>query len=383
MYHKKSVKQELSVCVVTYPLGNASGSYYNLIINLLEILSPLVHKIFLITANFPEKQIENPKVHIINLKYRSNKFFFAKIIPYLAMQLQITYNLAKVNKKNNGGVFVLSEALLLPILAAKIRRKKIVLPAFAPISKRVKYMDTYLYPKVVAILELLTLKLADKIVVESPHVATFMKLNKHQNKVCGEGCLFILDDAFKPTNKISERENMVGYIGRLSEEKGVLNFVKAISRILEEKSEIKILVGGDGPLRDKIEIYLEEENLNDKVKLAGLIPHDKLPDYMNELKLLVLPSYTEGLPNIMLEAMACGTPVLATPVGGVPDLIEDEETGFIMENNSPECIAKNVIRALEHPDLEKIVKNARKLVEEKYTYEATVERYRKILKELQ
>ena len=84
----------------------------------------------------------------------------------------------------------------------------------------------------------------------------------------------------------------------------------------------------------------------------------------------------------MLEAIACGTPVLATPVGAVLDTIKDEKTGFIMENNSPECIAKNDIRALNHRDLEKIAEKGRELVEKEYTYEAAVERYRKILKDL-
>jgi glycosyltransferase involved in cell wall biosynthesis len=109
--------------------------------------------------------------------------------------------------------------------------------------------------------------------------------------------------------------------------------------------------------------------------------HNKFPDYLN--KLFVLPSYTEGLPYTIVEAMACGTPILATPVGAIPDVIKDGETGFIMENNSPECIAENVMRVLEHPDLEQIVENARALVEREFTYEAAVERYRKILKELQ
>ena len=77
--------------------------------------------------------------------------------------------------------------------------------------------------------------------------------------------------------------------------------------------------------------------------------------------------------------MGCGTPVLATSVGGAPDLIKDGNTGFIMKDNSPECIAKNVMRALEHPNLDEIVKNARALVEREFTYEAAVERYRKIL----
>ena len=81
--------------------------------------------------------------------------------------------------------------------------------------------------------------------------------------------------------------------------------------------------------------------------------------------------------------MACGTPVLATPVGAIPDVIKEGETGFIMENNSPECIVKNVRRALEHPELEKIVKNARALVERDFTYEAAVGRYRELFDNLQ
>jgi Glycosyltransferase len=81
--------------------------------------------------------------------------------------------------------------------------------------------------------------------------------------------------------------------------------------------------------------------------------------------------------------MACGTPVAATLVGLVSNLVEDEFTGFILENNSPECIAFAITRALEYPKLDLISSNARELIEKEYTYDATIVRYRKLFEIIQ
>ena len=155
-----------------------------------------------------------------------------------------------------------------------------------------------------------------------------------------------------------------------------MNFAKAIPSILEQCNDVEFLIGGDGQLLGDLKEELKKSDCYDRVKFSGGIPHEEVPDYLNELKLLVLSSYSEGLPGIVQEAMACGTPVLATPAGGVPDLIKDGETGFILENNSPECIAEGVIKVLSSKNLGEIIEKARKLIEEEYAYEPMVRKCR-------
>ena len=81
------------------------------------------------------------------------------------------------------------------------------------------------------------------------------------------------------------------------------------------------------------------------------------------MKLLVMPSYYEGLPATVLEAMACGTPVLATGVGAIPDIVKEGETGFIIGDLSPERLADDIVRALGHPELPLISRNGAALID--------------------
>ena len=369
-----------NVGILTFPIG-ANG--ITPLSNLIDIGYHLSNEVYLITGGDGYTFFkEDSRIHSYGIKHESEASVFARILRYIYTQLKISYNLVKIRKNVNIWIFFIGgEGLLLPMLTARVLGKKVIL-SLAGFPAKISQVQKDPLSKAANLLSEINLTLANRIIVYSNRIVEERGLRKYQNKISIAHKHFLNVDKFKIKRKFADRKNTVGFIGTLYKIKGVLNFVNAIPEILEKEEKTKFLIGGDGQLRDEIEKYVSKENLNDKVKLVGWIPHDKLPDYMNELKLVVLPSYTEGLPNIMLEAMACGTPVLATPVGAIPDVIKDGETGFIMEDNSPECIAENIKRALNHPDLDKIVKNARELVEKEYTYEAAVERYMVVLEGL-
>lgn len=118
-----------------------------------------------------------------------------------------------------------------------------------------------------------------------------------------------------------------------------------------------MLIGGDEESCKAIVTSLQTGVMFSPVDLPGWISHDDPPEYLDQPRLLVPSSYTERLLTIILEAMACGTPVIATTAGAIPDVIIDGKTGFITGNNSPECIKTNLNCALNSPELERIAVN--------------------------
>jgi glycosyltransferase involved in cell wall biosynthesis len=221
--------------------------------------------------------------------------------------------------------------------------------------------------------------IADKIVLYSPNLIKEWNVQQYSDKILIAHEHFVDTDTFILTVPLSDRPLTIGFIGRLSEEKGILNFVQALPEVLNTRRDLDVLIGGHGPLEETIAGFLHDENLTGRVMCTGWLAHEDLPEYLNKLRLIVLPSYTEGLPNIVLEAMMCGTPVLATKVGAIPDIIKDRETGFILENNSPLCVAESILKALGDPNLEKIALHAKKMVEKDFTFDSTVNQWKRIL----
>ena len=144
------------------------------------------------------------------------------------------------------------------------------------------------------------------------------------------------------------------------------NGIKDIINALKFLPNVKLRILGAGPLESELKLLATGL----PVEFVGYVSQDEIPKYLNEADLFVRPSLSEGMGNSFIEAMAAGLPVIATPVGGIPDFLKDGETGLFCEVKNPESIARQVKRLMEDDVLRnKIVENAKKMVEEKYDWD--------------
>ncbi len=349
------------------------------LLNLVKILSFLSHKLYVLGPNTILRS--NGNIHLYSIRSKRAEGTFAQVVNEVDFQLRMSYRLARLSRKVDLWIFFGGEGLFLPMLTAKLLRGKVALALAGYLEKEAEFRRNVLY-KPFSLLKRINCRLADRIIIYSQRFIKGWQLERHKDKILIAHEHFLDFAKFRMQRPLGQRHSLLGYIGRLDPEKGILNFLDAIPKVLERDDDVSFLIGGDGPLRPKVEERLNQTKPNSRASFVGWIAHDDMPEYLNKLKLLILPSYTEGISNIMLEAMACGTPVLATPVGAIPDIIEDEQTGFITEDNSPECLAVNIIRALNHPKLEQIAASGRALVEKEFTYEKTTAGYRKVLHSL-
>jgi glycosyltransferase involved in cell wall biosynthesis len=135
---------------------------------------------------------------------------------------------------------------------------------------------------------------------------------------------------------------VIGYVGRLESVKGCDVLLVAFSRILRNYPSARLIMVGDGTLRNELTRLSKSLGLENSVEFTGFVPFPEIPSYLSRFSILVLPSRSEGMPNALLQAMAAGLPVVATRVGGIPEIVEDHVEGLLVEPNSPDDLAKAI-----------------------------------------
>ena len=198
-----------------------------------------------------------------------------------------------------------------------------------------------------------TLKTIDKLITVSNNLK-FKAINLVGNqipiKVIPNGVdtkIFNIGERTKARQKLGLKleGKIVLFVGHLIRIKGVNILVDALS-ILKDKEQVLAIIIGQGEMKSLIQQQIVEYGLNDKVILVGQIPYHEVPLWMNASDVLVLPSHYEGFPCVLLEALACGIPVVGSSVGGIPEVIKSKQYGILVPPRNPESLAEAIITGL-------------------------------------
>jgi glycosyltransferase involved in cell wall biosynthesis len=180
---------------------------------------------------------------------------------------------------------------------------------------------------------------------------------------------------FRKELGIKKDDFLICFSGRLEEQKGHKFFLDTAKDLLKERKNVKIILLGEGSLRDEIEKLIADNSLEDSVKLLGFRQDsEKFYEISN---LIVLPSLWEGFGIVITEAMIKKKIVLASDVGGITEIISDNETGFLFESNNKEKLLEKLIYVIDNKNnLDNIRTNAFKLVNEKFDIKNTADKYK-------
>ena len=368
------------VCIVTHPLS-AAGE--NATRTLLEILAA-VTRVSLVTADLPADSTIRDRHEVVEITREGAGDSIAVAAGrFLLNQLRMCRAIA--SRDEEVVLFFGATSYVLPVLATKLLGKTVVVEprGDVPLTLRLNWEETVPSPVAGALagcvraLERLNYRLADAVIAYTPSMAEQLDLGVYRHKLHSNGARYVDTDAFDVTVPYEERDRTVGFLGRIDEEKGIRELAEVARRLPDD---VTFRFIGDGDLTGWLERELAPEIEDGTVELAGWIDHDDVPAELNDLRLLVMPSQpTEGLPTTILESLACGTPVYATPVSGVPDVVRNGETGVLMTEQSPKAMATEITRVLNEEAVAEMSENGRALIEDEYSFEAAVERYEAIL----
>lgn len=231
-------------------------------------------------------------------------------------------------------------------------------------------------------LSLMLLKHFDRIIAVSSQMNTVLKSKKVSSKK-------IINIRNVPPINVEEHSSnigtlreeigipsnlkVLGFVGRLEYIKGCDLLIQAVSKIHSTNLDFCLVVVGDGPERKSLDLLVRKLGLKKYVYFCGF--RNDIKNVFQSLDLYVLPSFNEGIPLAMLEAMSHGVPVVATRVGGIPEVIKDKVNGILVPPRNPEALAEGIMEALSSPEeTAKRVIEAKKTIQNEYSIEQWIKK---------
>jgi glycosyltransferase involved in cell wall biosynthesis len=183
-----------------------------------------------------------------------------------------------------------------------------------------------------------------------------------------------IDPTIFPRRTYAERPRRIATVACLREEKRLDVLIEASARVLARYPDAEFLIAGDGPCRDELLELARRAGVVDRVRFLG--HRDDVPGFLADADVFVLPSRSDASPNSIIEAMASGLPVIASAVGGIPEIVDHDKTGWLVPSGDPDALANAVLEMLAAPGRAADFGRAGRLKTERvYSFDRMVERF--------
>ncbi|MDO4748280.1 MAG: glycosyltransferase [Eubacteriales bacterium] len=320
----------------------------------LKVISPCFSQVSVISSSLDDTD----DAKIINVKYKKQNNKIIRLINFFWFQLKVFFKALFTIKKGDYAFFWVGDKMFSSMLVCKLKRVKTYFFLYGMTSlenaskkaQTTKKSQEYLADK------------ADYICVESPSVLTD-RGRELTDKV--KIIHLFVDDL----GVLHNRENKVGMLCRLASGKCVLESIEGFAKFHQNFPDYTLHIVGDGILYDECKKLVRELSAESYITLHGWLLHDELFKIMPSWKLLLFPTKTEGMPNSVLESMSMGIPVLASPVGGIRDIILNYENGYVLEKDDCDSIAQALSEVMSSDTLQKVSQKAKATIDERFTLE--------------
>jgi len=343
-------------------------------------------EVFVLTGKSPSlpKEIPHPFKFLLRLPMNyipDEKFHFANLLKRIFFIFKLSKKTVFIVRKFNIDLIHTSTPLLSTLLffIGKCLKRPLITSNFSYFLNRwQKILNTYFKAKLFEIIELISYKLPYSCLISvSPK---FIELvGRYGIKTSMVHIPNAVDfEIFNPyVDSKNTREKylpsdgkyLISFIGRLVPQKGTDVLIKAIPHVNSFVNNCMYLIVGEGTHREKLENIAKKLSIKN-IAFIGVIQYSEIPELISASDIIILPSLgAEGSPRVILEAMACGKPVIATKIRGVEDLIIDGKTGVLVEEGNVHQISEAVISLLRNKqNREEIGKNAYEFVKDKFAW---------------
>lgn len=361
--HNKKVEKMIkdNAIVITNPMIAGNRSSEVTLSKFLRVMNSAFDKIKVIGGNVVvEEDLKNIEVRSFKIKRTNNKL--KKIVELIILQIKMFFEVIMSTHKDEDVFFWIGDKMVLPFLGCKIRCARIHYFIYGNVFKEgnKSFLSTF-SGRLICYMA----NRADFVCLESSSVIDEWE-NKIKNK---EEIIHLYTDDIQ-LNEFKERKNIIGMICRLTEGKRVIESILAFIEFHMENPEWQCEIIGSGKQEKMCHEIIKDYNAEEFIHLLGWVEHDKLKDITSKWKILLFPTDTEGMPNGLLEMMGQGIPAIASPVGGIKDLLADGENGWVLAKNDSKSIYMALKQATTDAGYERISLNALKKIEQNYSLRA-------------